>query len=161
MSGVPNREIARDGLAALFTTELVGVGKPAQAVYNYKAADFDRQTPVVLVTSAGSDRTSQRPTWIPQNVLFLDLHLFALYAVVDEEGVVSYSEAQSEDALDGLEKAAIDVLLANSDKRNDPSALWERLWPLEQTEIDEVEVAGDWYRWESIPVAVEAVAAQS
>ena len=50
------RETARDALAALLETALVGSGLPAQAVYNYQIGDFQGQSPVVVVSSGPSER---------------------------------------------------------------------------------------------------------
>lgn len=142
-SNVINRETVRDQLATLLNTALVGSGKPAQAVYGYQVGDFQGNSPAVVVTSVGTGRGSSLiagATEFP-----LEVHTFVLYAT--EDG--SWTEAQSEDRLDLLEKSITDVINDAND-----SGTWISIEMNGQSEIDAVEIGGDEYRHEVIPVLI-------
>jgi hypothetical protein len=142
-SNVINRETVRDQLATLLSTALVGTGLPAQAVYNYQVGDFEGKSPVVVVTSAGTGRGN--PLISDTSVFLLEVHSFVLYAL--EDG--TWTEAQSEDRLDLLEKSIADVV----NNAND-SGVWLSIMIADQSEIDGVEIGGDEYRHEMVPVRV-------
>jgi hypothetical protein len=142
---VINRETVRDQLATLLAAALVGAGKPAEAVYNHQVGDFTGKSPAVVVTSAGTGRGS---SLVSNNTQFaLEVHTFVLYAL--ENG--SWTEAQSEDRLDLLEKMIADVVV----KAND-SDTWQSVEFNGQSEIDGVEIGGDEYRHEVIPILITA-----
>ena len=103
-SNVTDRAAVRSQLATLLTTSLVGVGKPAEAVYAYQVGDFGKKSPVVVVTGAGTGRGN--PLIVDPTDFLLEVHTFVLYAT--EDG--SWTEQQSEDRLDLLEKSIGDVI---------------------------------------------------
>ena len=142
-SNVINRETVRDQLATLLTAALVGSGKPAEAVYNYQVGDFEGKSPVVVVTGAGSGRGN--PLIYGEGSFLFEIHTFVLYAL--EDG--SWTEAQSEDRLDLLEKSIADVLNDAND-----SDTWMSVTMNGESEVDGVEIGGDEYRHEVIPVRV-------
>lgn len=142
-SNVISRETIRDQFAALIAAALVGSGKPAAASYNHQVGDFEGKSPVIVVTSAGTNRGSvlvSSPTQIT-----LEVHNFVLYAL--EDG--SWTEAQSEDCLDLLEKGVSDVVVDANDSNN-----WQSVEFNGQSEIDGVEIGGDEYRHEVIPILI-------
>jgi hypothetical protein len=141
-----NRETARDALAALISTAMVGSGKPVQAVYNYLPADFGGQSPVVTVTSASSLR-------LPLTVLgsraefLLQVDVLVLYN--DQAG---WTEAHAEDRLD-----LIEATLAGLVDANQVSAPWQALSYAEasvRTTANAV-LGGEAYAWESIRLRAE------
>lgn len=136
-----NRETVRDALATLLQTALVGSGKPAQAVYNYEVSDFGDQSPVVVVTCAGSERgrSTFDTTW-NTGVLIL-IHVFTLYALPDG----SWTEAQSEDRADLIEKSIADVVLDNYN-----NATWDELYFTGQSQVQPMIIGGKDYRMETI-----------
>lgn len=142
-----NRETVRDGLAGLLTTALVGAGKPCQAVYNYKAGDFQGQSPVVLVTSAGSQRTHPGYTTRYENVFSLAIQVWVLYA----DPAASWGEDDAEDRIDLVEKSIADVLAANKSY----AGYWHSIDYAGPTQIVEGNLGGDDYLIEMITVKVE------
>jgi hypothetical protein len=135
-----SRETARDALAALLDTALVGVGLPAQAVYNYQIGDFQGQSPVVVVSSGPSERVvaGMAGCWMTTHTLFV--HVFVLYS---DEG--DWGEDDAEDTLDTIEALVADVVLANMSTAN-----WDHLRYGEPTLPGSVEIAGVEYRTEAI-----------
>lgn len=79
-SNVPNRKLVRQAFAALLETALVGTGKPAQRVYQYRAADFGGKYSVAAVTSAPTTRAKQAQMTRTVNKVRLQVHTFVLYA---------------------------------------------------------------------------------
>jgi hypothetical protein len=138
-----NRETARDSLTTLLTSALVGTGKPAQAVYGYKVGDFQGQSPVVLVTSAGSERAEATYSqW--RNTFSLSIMVFVLYA----DPATGWGEDDAEDRLDLLEKTIADTLRANYSYAGG----WDRIIVDGASQVLEVDLAGDQYLLEIIPV---------
>lgn len=88
-----NRKTLRAAVATALSYHLPS----AQVVYAYGKAQFGAQTPVVVVTSAGSERQriSMRETRL---TAMFDIHTFVLH----RDGA-SWTEQQAEDALDDLE----------------------------------------------------------
>jgi hypothetical protein len=141
-----NRETARDALAALIQTAMVGAGKPVQAVYNYLPADLAGQSPVVTVTSAGSLRLPL--TAIGSRAEFLlQVDVFVLYN--DQAG---WTEAHAEDRLD-----LIEATLATLVDANQVSAPWSALSYAEaSSRTTAVTVlGGESYAWETMRLRAE------
>lgn len=143
-SDVTNRKTVRKTLAALLETALVGSGKPAQALYDYKASDFDGQSPVICVSSGPTNRAKQAQTTRVSSFVDLDIDVFTVYAEED------WTEENSEDKQDDLEKAISDVLMDN-DSTDD----WAQLSFNGDSELDFVPIGGKTYRRETIPVRIQ------
>lgn len=143
-SNVANRKTIRQALASLLSTALVGTGKPAQALYDYRASDFGGQTPVIVVSSGGTNRAKQAQTTRVSSFVNLDIDVFTLYA---EE---SWTEENSEDKQDDLEKAIADVLMDN-----DTNDTWAQLSFNGDSVLDFNVVGGKMYRQETIPVRIQ------
>lgn len=158
-----NRADARKALATLLATALVGDGKPAQASYAYKPADFDGQSPVILVTSDGTKRYKDTLSTLTRRVTFyLNIHVFVLFAdptatEIEEGGeptASAWTESDAEDRIDLLEKSIADVVADNI-----KTADWDMLslGPAdggERSLIEPVIVGGKEYQREVIPVEV-------
>lgn len=143
-----NRETSRDALEALLETALVGTGLPASAVYNYQIGDFEGRSPVVIVSSGGSLRehfSISSGDW--QNVFYLNIHTFVLYA---QPSNVNWTEAHAEDALDDIERRIADVIMTNRD-----NAAWDMIKFAGRSIRTSVDIGGDEYIMEAIPVQVE------
>lgn len=144
-----NRETIRDALASVLTTALVGSGLPVQAVYGYKVGDFSSQSPVVVVTSAGSDRTRPGTFETKWNTAVrLDIWVFIHYANIDRAGTVVWTEANTDDRLDLIEKEIADALLDSPDL----GGVCDEVMPAGETQIGEENFGGRLYRTEVIPV---------
>lgn len=140
-----NRKIVRQALAALLTTNLTGSGNPLQQLYRYQVGDFRGQSPVGVLTSAGTKR--ERMTFMGSKATFyFDLHLFVLYA----DPGTTWDEEDAEDALDDIEAEVAALLDANQRTTN-----WEALDYAERTLAAPVVVGGDEYKHEIIPLQVE------
>jgi len=145
-----NRETVRDQLTALLSTALVD-GSTASVVYGYKVGDFNKQSPVVVVTSAGTDRGDK---WLGASVrnvwALFNIYVFIRYAI---EGT-AWGEDDAEDRLDLIEKKIADVLTDNAFL----SGYWDKVEYQSSTDAQQdVEVGGVEYRREIIPIRVRVV----
>jgi hypothetical protein len=78
-----NRADIRKQFATFLRTYLVGVDKPADALYEYQVGDFRGRKIVTIVTGAGTDR--RNPSSDDNNSTFyLEVHNFVLYAIKPE-----------------------------------------------------------------------------
>jgi hypothetical protein len=144
-SNVPSRKTIRQALAAAMTTGLVGAGKAAKKLYRYKPSQFGAETThIIVLTAASSDRSKQAQPVRANSVIGFEIWTFVLYSA---EG---WTEENSEDKLDDMEKEIIDWLLDNADN----NANWDGI-TIEPTEIDIVSVGGKTYRQEVIPIQVQ------
>lgn len=141
-----NRGTGRSALKTLLSTALVGTGKPAQAIYGYLKADFGGQSPVVVVTSAGTEPDKRAVTSRMKNEFFYTIYTFTLYAIKG----TTWGEDDAEDRTDLLEKTIRETLAANVS--NDS---WAFIEYNGRSEVDSVMIAGEEYKRESIPVRVE------
>ncbi len=142
-----SRATVRQALAGLLEAALVGSGKPAQAVYGYQVGDFAGQSPVVVVASGPMERTRRGfgPCWHSKATLLV--YVFVAYAAAG-----GWTEEDAEDALDAIEAAIADVVLANSS-----NATWDGLTYEEPTEPDGIAIGGVEYRREVIRLRCEVV----
>lgn len=141
-----SRETVRDALAALLQAALVGSGKPAQAVFGYQVGDFGGQSPVVVVASGPTTRERRGfgPCWHTSATLLV--FVFVTYAAS------GWTEANAEDALDAIEAAIADVVLANSS-----TATWHGLTYAGETEPGSMVIGGVEYRSEVIRLRCEVL----
>lgn len=90
-----SRKVLRQALAALLTTEVHG----AQAVYAYGKALLKGESPVLAVTSAGSER--ERLTFQGSRLTAtFDVHVFVIHRAPAD----GWTEENAEDLLDALEQ---------------------------------------------------------
>ena len=137
---LPDRSTYRALLASGLEARLVTTKCYAQAVYAYQASDFAGQSPVVVVTSAGTE--AEQSTFGGDETRFdYDVIVFVLYA----DGT-AWTEADSEGRIDLLEKEVRDWVADN----RAGTIYWHTRG---QTEIDAVMVGGDEYRMERIPIS--------
>jgi len=139
-----SRQTAREGLAGLLSTALVGAGKPAEAVYAYQVGDFAGQSPVVVVSSGPMNRLRDTLGDCYRSVFELRIDVFVVYA---GEG---WTEQDAENAIDTIEALIADVLLANT-----RYTAWDRIAYADATQTDGVEIGGVEYRRELIRLNVE------
>jgi len=143
---VTNRETVRDALATLLETALTGSGNPAQAVYAYQVGDFGGRSPVVVVSSAGSERDHRTMGERYHNFFYLNVYVFVLYA----DPGTDWGEDNAEDRVDLLEKEIADVLMDNFSTDD-----WVYIQLDGRSVRDSVEIGGQEYIREVIPVRVE------
>lgn len=142
-----NRATVRAAFASLLNTALVSSGSGiVQAVYAYRAGDFGGQSPVVVVTSAGSLRErytfqGTKPSYL------LDTFVFVAYS----EGDTSWDAEDSEDALDDIEAKIAEVLDSNQRTAN-----WNGLTQEGPSNArEDVDIGGVAYRREVITIRVD------
>jgi hypothetical protein len=140
-----DRKTLREALATLLAAELVGTGKPVNAVYSYQVADFKGKSPVVFVTSAGAWRRNPEHSTRPTSVAYLDVNILVLYS----DGTPSWTEQHSEERLDLIEKKIGEVVANNSE---DPAQPWMFLDFASRSEVTSVVIGGKDYSWEIIPL---------
>jgi len=141
----PNRETARDGLAALLNAQLVTTDAIVEVTYNYRKGDLQGQSPVVVVTSGGSARERLDFAGTRGNVAYLTVYVFVAYAAT------GWTEAQAEDRIDLIERTIADVVDANSGE----TAYWVAMDYDGRSSRDDVEDGGTEYIREMIPIAAQ------
>lgn len=140
-----DRKTLREALATLLTAELVGVGKPVDAVYSYQVSDFKGKSPVVFVTSAGAWRRNPEHSERPTSIAYLDVNILVLYS----DGTTNWTEQHSEERLDLIEKTVGEVVANNSDN---PAQPWMFLDFAGRSEVTSVVIGGKDYSWEIVPL---------
>lgn len=97
-----------------------------QQVWAYQCGDFQQQTPVAEVTSAGTlrERVTARGT-LPKP-FYIDITVYALYS--DQAG--TYTEEDAEDVLDAAE-AAVDAMVV----ANPSNALWMSIGYADRSQV--------------------------
>ena len=140
-----SRKTVRDALASLLNTALTGTGKPAQAVYGYQVGDFQGQSPVVIVTSAGSERDQLTMATRRTSHFHLNIHILVLNA----DPSSGWTEAMAEDALDTIEQLVDQTLAANL-----VTTTWRDVAYDGRSTVINVALGGSDYRYELIPVAI-------
>lgn len=143
---IANRETTRDALAALLSAALVGTGKPAQAFYGYMVGDFGSKSPVVALTSSGTEQEQRAVTSRQKNSFYFTIFTFTVYA---QDGT-TYGEDDVEDLVDLLEKTIRETLANNRSTAN-----WALIEYDGRSVVESVMVAGEEYRREAIPVRVD------
>lgn len=144
---ITNRETVRDALGTLLSAALVGTGKPAQAFYGYMVGDFGSKSPVVVLTSSGTESEQRAVTSRAKNSFYFIIFTFTLYA----QAGTTYGEDDSEDLVDLLEKTIRETI----DDSNRSNSSWAFIEYDGRSTVDTVMVAGEEYRREAIPVRIE------
>lgn len=148
-----NRQTYRDYLVDLLTTALVGDGLPVQQVYGHLPADFEGQSPVVCVTTAGSKRvkTQHGKKW--DTKVKLQVFVFTLYAKVDE----SWTEAMAEDQLDLIESIIAQTLMTY--EGSESGAPWDYIGFDGESKAGFVplNIGGPDYKREMFPISAEVI----
>lgn len=144
-SDASNRETTRDALAALLSTALTGGSNSCQAVFGYKVSEFDKQSPVVVVVSAGSLRNLSGMGTLKFDTLFrFALQVYVADAIAED----SWTDQNVDDRIDLIEKDIADVI---SDNRS--ATEWAYLdFEDEFSQIGEIDVSGEPYMMEQIMV---------
>jgi hypothetical protein len=147
---VANRKLWRSAIASDLNTALVTSGL-VQSLYAGQVADFGGQSPVVIVSSAGSDRPSDNYT-TQSTALFLNLDVFVLYA----DSANGFDEMDAEDALDDIEAAVAEWVQANATRTPSNGVGWTLLEYAGRTgaDIGPAPIGGQEYRREQIGLRV-------
>ena len=143
---VTNRETIRDSFTTLLSSALVGTGKPAQAVYGYQVGDFSNMTPVVTVSGGGIERSQSAVATREMLRVYLNVHIFVLYSDQD-----SWGEDDAEDRVDLIENTIAQTICDNRTHDN-----WVNIQYSGRTQMGSLEISGIEYRWEVIPIRVDA-----
>jgi len=148
-----DRSALRAALATLLSTELVGSGKPVEAVYSYQVSDMQGKSPVVFVTSAGSWRRNPERSTRPTSIAYLDVNVFVLYS----DPAAGWTEQNSEERLDLIEKKIGEVVVNHSGDTTKEA--WMSLDFAGRSEVTSVIIGGKDYDWEVIPLSATLWAA--
>lgn len=140
-----NRKTIRTQLGTLLEAELVGAGLPLQALYPYRVADFNNQSPVGVLSSGGSDRTRKSLEGAGA-IFYFEFFVFVLYATLDG----TWTEQNAEDALDDIEAALAQFLVDYYS-----TAHWVSLRLVDRSEIVDLNIGGQEYKRENFTLAVE------
>jgi hypothetical protein len=139
-----SRQTVRDALASLLNTALVGTGKPAQAFYGYPVADFQGQSPVVVLMSMGSERTMESMSTRRKSLFHITVTTFTLYS----DGT-SWTESDAEDKLDAVEAVVDETIAANLVTTD-----WADIGYDGRSEAGNATIGGEQYRFETIPLEI-------
>ena len=140
-----SRETARDNLASLLETALVGSGLPVKTVTASNVKKLDGKTPLVAILSSGTLR--ERMTFMGDHPTFyLDVQVWVL-----AEGT-GWTTAEAEDALDRIES-----IIAGVYDDNRGTDQWSVLEYSGRTVVSEITVDGRRYLFERIPTTVQTV----
>jgi hypothetical protein len=139
-----SRHTVRDAMTTILQAALVGAGLPVAAVYGYQVGDFAGQSPVVVVSSAGSRRIRMTRAG-SRATFYLLISTFVLYS----DGA-TWGEDDAEDAID-----AIEALLADVIDDNQVTANWQALDYSDRSQRISVEIGGEEYIYEAVEIAVE------
>jgi len=151
-SNVANRSTTRQALSTLLENEIVTATEKAAALHDHQIADFEGVSPVVVVSSAGSHRSKLAFPVIANTRIYLDVHIFVAYTLMDDDDIVVFDEEDSENRLDLLEKQIMDVLIDN----NVVKGLWSSIELVGKTEIDVRSLGGVPFRHERIPLVLQS-----
>jgi len=141
----PNRETTRDALTVLLNTELVTTNEIVQQTYNYRPATFDGKTPIVCVSSAGSNREKIDFSGTRANVFRFTVFVFVVYADT------GWTNAQAEDRIDAIEQGIADVI-----NDNQITANWSSIDYDGDSARSDVMIGGQEYIMEAIPIGAQA-----
>ena len=143
-----DRTLVQTTLATLLTAALVGAGKPVQAVFDYQVDDIGTKSPVVIVTSKGSNRRNPEKSARNKSWVYPDVHVLVRYS-----NGTGWTPRDSEVALNTIEKLIAGVVADNQE-----TTVWMSLDFNGQSEIEPVVISGKEYRYETIPLAAEVMA---
>jgi hypothetical protein len=127
---VPNRKVARHALASGLRAALVGTGLPCNAVYDEEAPDWYQQSPAVLITSAGAERSNK---YLGTDQPLKTIFVYDVLMSVPLDGGIEFTAAMAEDALDDIE-AIVSQWVAEHLKTSD----WSKLSRLAPSAIERV-----------------------
>lgn len=147
MATLPDRKAVREYIAAQLSTALTA----AQSVYDYQpgATTMDGKSPVVTVSSAGTEQRFDSDSYNPATMVF---SIAILVKHSDPGG--AYGPATSEDVLDNLEQDVRQWIRNNAGTTSSGGTkLWDNLRPAGPSVADYVNILGVWYRRETIQVA--------
>ena len=133
----PVRSVIRKKVAQLLQGSLVGPGLPVEAVYDYQIADFDKQSPVIVVTSSGTEDLNE-----VQQVVYIDVHVFVTYSASTAAGEVVWTEEQSEDAIDLISAWVASIIGYYKDRRREDEPEWEQVEADGRTNVEPVLISG-------------------
>jgi len=126
-------------LTSLFSTALVGTGKPCQEVVGYKKSKIEK-APLVCILSAGSQRTADS-----LGTLQVIYQFAVVVFVLDADAATGYTESDVEAKLD-----AIDAIIETTVKANRArGSYWESLdFSGEPSQVEDITVSGAPYATE-------------
>ncbi len=126
------RKSVRKAFATLLTSSLVGTGKLSYTVKAYRWGNIQGQSPVVIVSSAGTMRTPLTfQGTVPSYQIQVDI--FVAYSTEDS----TYTEETAEDLLDDIEQAIAGVIAANQRTAN-----WEAATQRDWSTREDITIGG-------------------
>ncbi len=124
------------------------MGKPCQEFYGHQVADFGGRSPIAMLVSAGSGARPADYGNTAQVLVLISSHqLHALQRCGN-----GWTEANSQDAMDKIEKVVDETIAANLVN----GTVWADLGYDGKTTTGIVQIlGGDTYRYEIIPVRAQ------
>lgn len=139
------REDARKALVTLLETLVGGEPSDVKVVYDHMPANFKNQSPVIVVSSAGSAR-SKLAFQSVKSAYRVMLTLLVAYPAAGD----AMAEHEVETLLDAIEERISDIV--HSHNKTDQ---WKALSYADISSVDSVLIGGKEYRREVIPLMVE------
>lgn len=138
----PNRNDFLDAMQVSLTAALT-----VQEVYGYQSRDLNRQSPVVRILSAGSERP-QLTLKGSRSTLYFIIEIW----VLQSESATGWTEEDAERALNDIEAATADWIVAN--RTNDT---WQKIYHTRPSVVSVInDTHGETHLLERIPVTAEA-----
>lgn len=143
-----NRRDTRLAWAALLAAELVGDGQPVEVVYSEQTADLGGQSPVICISSGGTER--DRLTYKSSHAYYyIDVDVFVLYSAAGE----GWTEADAESMLDDIERRIAAIIDAHQE-----GAHWHGVEYVSRSTTDYLSIGGVEYKRERIPLRLNVFA---
>lgn len=144
-----NRQTARHALAAILTTAL---STEAQAVFAYKPKSLSAlgKGPFITLQALTADRAKSKYAGTYDNRFVIALTTYVLWLDADS----GWTEQDSADRRDLLEKKIADALLDHRSTAQDPTVPWDLLEPLGSSELGLFTEGGQHWWTETLRVQV-------
>ncbi len=150
-SNVISRKVIRQNFSALLSSGLVGTGLPVQKVFDYLPSELKENGSVlhfvVCVVPSRTGRERLSASSYPSATFDFSVFVFVLYSKTES----NWSESDSADRLDAVEKAITDIMADNTS----PTLEYERS---EFSTIDLIDEEGGLSYWvENISVRIKVM----
>lgn len=150
---LPRRSLVRKSIGAKLEADLVGASLPAAAFAAYTKTDFGGASPVITLSSSGSDIPPLTP------VGSTETHYFEINTLIirpnQAEDTEGYTESNVEDILDDMYDEIKEWISNNREDKSDEK-VWRHIAIAARSNIIPiVDDGGKGYFMENIPIVVE------
>lgn len=123
----------------------------SQAIYSYLPHSFNHQSPVICLTSSGTNRVKlTNQGYAP--IFYVNVHIFVSYGSATDD---SWTESQAEDGIDTIESEIAEAFL-NKDGPTNADGIDKLSWQDRSFADEPVQDSGETYLHEIIPLVIKA-----